>query len=104
MFQHAIVVCVSPSPAGFWKLQQHLSEAGPKHLGTKLLLFPDHESAAAAVLGMCPMLMDAARRRGQQKYASRALSLSPCKVTLCIYIYVCLYVYVTTSLAVSPLS
>jgi len=68
MFQHAIVVCIAPTPAGFWKLQQHLSEAGPKHLGTKLLLFPDHKSAATSVLGMCPMLMDAARRRGQQKY------------------------------------
>jgi len=74
MFQHAIVVCISPTPEGFWKLQQHLSEAGPKHLGTKLLMFPDHKSAASSVLGMCPMLMDAARRRGQQKYKFNLLS------------------------------
>ena len=36
-----------------------------KHLGTKLLLFPDTASAASSVLDMCPMLLDVSRRQSQ---------------------------------------
>jgi len=65
MFEHAVVVMLRPSPEGVIRLQQHLAESGKKHLGTKLLFFPDVSSAKSTIIRMCPMLTDVTRRRSQ---------------------------------------